>query len=286
MKKVFRLATRGSPLALIQAKMTAGYLSARLPGVSFEIKEYKTLGDKKQNWSLSKLERVGLFTKELEEALFNDEADIAVHSAKDLPVNLPENFGVAMCLPRDKSCDVLVRKSEKSVPDLIATSSPRRRAQLKNMFPNAVWGEMRGNVETRLKKLSAVESSIDATVLSGAGLVRLGITAFEDLVFTELKYNCCVPAAGQGIIALQCNDSLAEILSGLGDKNAMEAFLLERQFLRTLGGGCQVAHAANFDGEFFRIFHENCGIQKYKFSSSSIDEMLKEVEALAQGIVK
>jgi|GEM_PF-1024411 len=286
MKKNLRLATRGSPLALIQAKMTAEYLSARLPDTSFEIKEYKTLGDKKQNWSLSKLDRVGLFTKELEEALFNDEADIAVHSAKDLPVALPENFNVAMCLPRDKSCDVLIHKKDVEVPSLIATSSPRRRAQLKTMFPNAVWNEMRGNVETRLRKLSMPESSIDATILSGAGLVRLGISSFEDLIFTELKSNCCVPAAGQGIIALQCNDSLAEILTPLGDKNAMNSFLLERQFLRTLGGGCQVAHAANFDGEFFRFFHENCGIQKYKFSSSNLEEMLNEVHEIASGIVK
>lgn len=131
MKKI-RLATRSSPLALAQAKMVAEYLSARIADAQFEFVEIKTSGDKQQTWSLEKYGGKGLFTKEIEEALLGDDAEIAVHSAKDLPTDCPDGLEIAGCLPRDACADVLVIRDGVQVPNLIATGSPRRRAQLKN----------------------------------------------------------------------------------------------------------------------------------------------------------
>ena len=179
MKKI-RLATRGSPLAMVQAKMAVDFLSTRLEA-EFEIVEIKTMGDKNQNLSLSVDGGSGLFTKEIEFALLNNEADLAVHSAKDLPTTIPDNLRLACCLPRDAYRDVLVMRADVTNPSVIASSSPRRRSQLKKIFPNAVWSDLRGNVHTRLSKIAS--GYADATILSEAGVVRLGITEYENLIF-------------------------------------------------------------------------------------------------------
>jgi len=261
MQKI-RLATRGSPLALAQAAMAKEYLSARMPNAEFEILEYKTTGDKRLDWSLEKFGGKGLFTKEIEEALLNGEADLAVHSAKDLPTDSPEALKIAGCMPRDPCADVMVVRNNINVPALIATGSPRRRSQLKKIFPQAVWTELRGNVQTRLKKL--MDGAADATVLSQAGLIRLGITSFENAKFTPLKLDVCVPAVAQGIIALQCRTADFEKFAPLTDSYTNEIFAIEREYLTALGGGCQVAYAANYDGEIFRFYHESVGIQRVK----------------------
>lgn len=185
--------------------MVAEYLGARIPGAEFETVEIKTSGDRRQDWSLEKFGGKGLFTKEIEDALLSGAADIAVHSAKDLPTECPGGLEVAGCLPRDECADTLVMRSGVQVPALIASGSPRRRAQLKKMFPQSVWTEFRGNVHTRLKKLAG--GAADASVLSQAGLLRLGIESFEGVEFRVLKLDLCVPAVGQGIIALQCRSA-------------------------------------------------------------------------------
>lgn len=263
-----RLATRGSPLALKQADTVAQYLGSKLGGDAvFEKVVIKTTGDKRQDWSLEKYGGKGLFTKEIEDALLAGEADLAVHSAKDLPSDLPPNLALAGCLPRDFCRDVLAVRDGVSVPSLIASGSPRRRSQLKKLFPQAVWTELRGNVETRLNKI--LSGDADATVMSEAGLARLGFESFDGIKFTPLKTDVCVPAVGQGIIALECRRGDLPLYNPLTDSAANETFALEREFLTTLGGGCQVAYAANYDGEFFRIFHENTGFQKIAFPENS-----------------
>ena len=258
-----RLATRGSPLALKQAQMTADYLSGRISDAEFEVVEIRTSGDKNQLLSLSANGGAGLFTKEIERALLDGVADLAVHSAKDLPTQIPENLRLCAALPRDGCRDVLAVREGVRVPELIASSSPRRRAQLKRLFPNAVWTELRGNVHTRLEKIAS--GYADATVLSEAGLLRLGISKFDGVVLTPVKTDICVPAVGQGIIALECRAEDFGFYSAFGDAAAFEALELERAFLASLGGGCQSAYAANYDGEFFRFYHESTGFQKLSF---------------------
>lgn len=280
--KTIRLATRGSPLAMTQARMAADYLAAKT-GAKFEIVEVKTRGDKDRGLSLSADGGTGLFTKEIEEALLRGDADVAVHSAKDLPTAIPNGLRVAACLPRDPCRDVLAARADVSVPSVIASSSPRRRMQLKRIFPNAVWRDLRGNVHTRLEKIAA--GYADATVLSEAGLVRLGVESFENIVFTPVKPDVCVPAPGQGIIALECRAEDFEALNPLGDAAAFEALSLERAFLRGLGGGCQSACAANYDGCFLRIFHEEAGFQKLDMSGlKSPGERLAFVGEIVSGL--
>ena len=263
--------------------MASEFIARSYPDAKFEIVEIKTSGDKQQDWSLEKFGGKGLFTKEIEEALLGGAADIAVHSAKDLPTKSPDGLEIAGCMPRDFCADVLVMRSDIQVPNLIASGSPRRRAQLKKMFPQAVWTEFRGNVHTRLKKL--VSGAAEASVLSQAGLVRLGIESYEGVEFRPIKLDLCVPAVGQGIIALQCRAADAPELRSITDSRTNEAFALEREFLIALGGGCQSAFAANCEGSIFRIFHEECGFQKIIFpENADFAERLKIVRDIAAGL--
>lgn len=281
--KKIRLATRGSPLALKQAEMAADYLGKRIIGAEFEIVEIKTTGDKKQDWSLEKFGGKGLFTKEIEDALLDGSADIAVHSAKDLPTENPDGLSIAGCLPRDADRDVLAVRDGVDIPLLIASGSPRRRAQLKKILPSAVWTEFRGNVETRLKKLA--DGAADATILSEAGLLRLGISEFEGVKFKPLKLDVCVPAVGQGIIALQCRNADLDLYRPHTDATANETLAMEREFLTALGGGCQTAFAANYDGELFRFFHEDIGYQKIPIDKSiHLSEKIALVKGLVSGL--
>lgn len=276
-----RLATRGSELALKQAQMTADFLKEKNAELEFEIVVIKTSGDKRQDWSLEKFGGKGLFTKEIEEALLANQADIAVHSAKDLPTDIADGLCLAGCLPREACADVLAVRSDVVVPSLIATGSPRRRSQLKKIFPQAVWTEIRGNVSTRLKKIS--NGLADATVLSQAGLERLNISEYEGIKFTPLKLDVCVPASGQGFIALECRKEDKGKFAPLTDAKSNENFALEREFLIKLGGGCQTPFGSNCDGKTFRIFHENCGIQRLVFpETASFEDKMKLVAELAE----
>ena len=189
------IVTRGSPLALQQAKDAAQHLEKSLQ-VKTEIKILTTTGDRQAAWSLEKQGGKGLFTAELEQALQRGEADVAIHSAKDLPTEMPAGLTIASCLPRRDPRDVLVRQTQIQSPQKIATGSPRRRAQGAHIFPHATWTELRGNVDTRLKKI--VQGEAEATYLAAAGLSRLGIEKWDGLVFEPVDITKMVPAAGQG----------------------------------------------------------------------------------------
>lgn len=277
-----RLATRGSDLALKQAEMVSEYLSGKIEGAEFEIVVVKTSGDKNQTVPLESSGGIGLFTKEIQESVISGDADLAVHSAKDLPALSQTNLVLCATLPRDYCADVLAIREGVNVPSLIASGSPRRRTQLKKMLPSAVWTEIRGNVPNRLKKITS--GLADATVLSEAGIKRLNLEPFEGIVFKRIKPEICVPAVGQGIIALECRASDSELYAPFSHRPTHDALCLEKEFLKTLQGGCQTACGAYYDGEVFSFFHENTGIQNIKFAqNSTLEEKLKLVRELAEG---
>jgi len=281
--ELIRIATRGSPLALRQSEMVIEYLSKRLPDADFETIKIKTTGDKQKQWNLEARGGKGLFTKELELALILGEADIAVHSAKDLPTEEPEALALAGFLPRANPSDVLITRKNSGKFSFIGTSSPRRRAQLKLLYPEAVWSEIRGNVDTRLKKVAS--GKVDATVLAAAGLERLGITEWEGLNFLLLTPEEVVPAVGQAAIALQTRNDDVEKYAPLLCAKTAEAVSIEREFLRSMGGGCHTAMGGYFDGEKLRIFHEKTGKKQFTLSKderenpqAAIQRVLSELD--------
>ena len=244
-----RLGTRGSQLALFQANTVARLIEGA-GGPACEIVVIKTSGDRLQEAPLSEVGGKRLFVKEIEDALLRDEVDLAVHSSKDMPALLPEGLYIAGVLPREDPHDAVVLPRQgapvKTVEDLlsalgqspaIGTSSVRRIAQLTRLFPNARFGAIRGNLDTRLRKLDSAEH--DALILAAAGLRRLG---FEDRISFALPVSACVPAPGQGIIAIEtraADHAVIDSVRGITDAAASLALEAERTVVDALGGGCQ-----------------------------------------------
>jgi hydroxymethylbilane synthase len=251
------LATRKSPLALAQAELVAARLRTQFPGTDCALLKVVTTGDRKLEWSLEKQGGKGLFTAELEQALLSGAADVAVHSSKDLPNESPNGLVIAGYLPREDPRDVLVVRHGVATPHLIATSSPRRRLQISLQFPDATFTEIRGNVDTRLKKLAG--GAADATVLASAGLKRLGISLWPGLEFLPQEFGAMVPAVGQGAIALQCRAEDAARFSAALDPATQRQLGLERALQGRIGGGCQLAFAAHATVETLYFFHEKTG---------------------------
>lgn len=282
------IATRKSPLAMAQTHLAKALFEAAMPECSFRIEKMVTTGDKRQEWSLEKQGGKGLFTKELEDALLEGRADFAVHSAKDLPSEMPAGLALAGFLPRESCEDVLVLREGVETPKLIATSSPRRRIQLRYLFPQAEFTEIRGNVDTRLNKIA--DGVADATVLASAGLNRLGIKEWKGVVFRTLSLDECIPAVGQAAVAIQCRaEDVARFAPHL-DAETATSVLLERAFLEKLGGGCQVAFAVNYVDTTLRIYHKQCGRETrdlpreyvsshYKMIAASLIEQLELKDA-------
>jgi hydroxymethylbilane synthase len=248
-------------------------VSARLGvalGRPVEIRIVVTTGDKQTNWSLEKQGGKGLFTAELEEALRRGEGDIAIHSAKDLPTAMPEGLSLAGFLPREDPRDTLVRRAEISAPRKIATGSPRRRAQGSKLFKDVEWSELRGNVDTRLRKVA--EGQADATFLAQAGLNRLSIHAWEGLVFEPISLSQMVPAAGQGAIALQTRTADASQYASALDAPTARAVGIERLFLTRLGEGCHTAFACHVSGETVAIYRDDFGRHDFPMLAKNVNE--------------
>ncbi len=261
------LATRKSPLALAQTDLVAAALRDRDPEVDVRRLRLTTTGDKRQAWSLQEKGGKGLFTKELEIALMDGRADLAVHSAKDLPTKMQPGLAIAGYLPRESAADVLIKRKEIDRIEKLATGSPRRRAQAKRFLPEVRDCEIRGNVETRLNAI--VRGLADATILAQAGLTRLGIRSWEGLEFEALGLNQMIPAVGQGAIALQCREEEAEKFRKLSHPETETAVSIEREFLSLVGGGCQSAFAAHFrDGKLY-AYHETAG--RFTLTFNSLD---------------
>ena len=199
-----------------------------------------------------------MFTKELEVALLEKRADLAVHSAKDLPTEMPDGLALAGYLPREDPRDVLVIREDLVEPKVIATGSPRRRSQLTVRYPDAEWKEIRGNVGTRLTKI-AEDHLADATVLAAAGLHRLGIDGFPGLRFEPFSVEDMLPAPGQAAIALQVRVEEVDRFLPACDPHTAEAVDLERTVLEALGGGCQVAIGVHRQGDRLFLFHADKG---------------------------
>lgn len=238
------IATRESPLALWQANHVKEQLLKHYPEMEIELLGMTTKGDQMLSSPLSKIGGKGLFIKELEIAMLEGRADIAVHSMKDVPVvsQLPEGLSVPVILEREDPRDAFVSHKYKSLADLpegavIGSCSLRRRAQLLAHRPDLEIRDLRGNVNTRLKKLEAGE--FDAIMLAAAGLKRLG---FDHHITESLSQDLCLPAVGQGAIGIECvsdNQKVLEIISILNHDETATRVAAERAFNARLNGGCQ-----------------------------------------------
>ena len=237
-----KLGTRGSALALWQANWTKSALEQRWPGLAVELVPIKTTGDKILDVPLAKIGGKGLFTKELDEALLDGRIDLAVHSLKDVPFQLPDGIDFGAIPEREDPRDAFVSRGAK-LQDLaatatIGTSSLRRQVQLRHRFPDLNLVTLRGNVDTRLRKLDAGE--FDGIILAAAGLKRLG---HEARITQFLEDDIMISAVGQGALGIVCRASDAETrkkLAGLDHPPTRTAVTAERGLLRALGGSCQV----------------------------------------------
>ena len=243
MKEVIRIGTRKSALALWQAEYVKDELSKLYPGITVELVHFNTKGDKILEKPLAKIGGKGLFTAELEAAMHNGEIDIAVHSLKDMPTDLPDGLILGAVSKREVPFDALVSPQYKTLDQLpqgakVGTSSLRRQAQLLHVRPDLEIHTLRGNVQTRLRKLD--EEHFDAIVLAQAGLKRLGLDDVITQVFTADEM---IPAVGQGVLAIECrqdDQDMLDMLKGIHDEDTKAIIEGERSFLRQLNGGCQV----------------------------------------------
>jgi hydroxymethylbilane synthase len=245
---VLRIGTRGSRLALWQATTVAGLLESR--GLRCEIVVIKTTGDRSQTAPVAGDDSKRQFVKEIEDALGSGHVDLAVHSAKDMTIDLPAGLTIAACLPREDPRDCLVLRASQGEmawrdvvarldrPVSIATSSLRRTAQLRALLRAASFVPIRGNVDTRLNKLDA--GGYDALVLAAAGLRRLG---FADRIAAPIPLDVCVPAPGQGIVAVEARSEdkhVRHALASIHDARSAAALAAERAVVAELGGGCKL----------------------------------------------
>jgi hydroxymethylbilane synthase len=255
---VIRIATRGSRLALWQAEHVRDALLARNPALIVELLVMKTTGDKILDTPLAKIGGKGLFVKELEQAMLEGRADLAVHSMKDVPVELPPGLHIACTLRREDPRDCLAARGGGDLASLppgaiVGTSSLRRRSQLRALRPDLELRDLRGNVTTRLDRLAA--GDFDGIVLALAGLKRLGLDGHATAAFAPDEL---LPAIGQGIIGIECRRGDARVetlIAALDDPQARDAIRAERALNATLQGGCQVPIAghAEIDGDRLAI---------------------------------
>jgi hydroxymethylbilane synthase len=251
---VLTIATRKSPLALWQAEHVATLLRGAHAGLRVELLPMSTQGDRIQDRSLAAIGGKGLFIKELEVALAERRADIAVHSMKDVPAEMPQGFVIAALLERADPRDALLCRSATAIAELpagakLGTSSLRRTAQILAARPDLRIEPLRGNVDTRLRRLE--NGDLDAIVLACAGLARLGL---ESRISARLDPATMLPAVGQGAIGIECRDDDAHtraLLRALDDAATRTALAAERSFARTLGGSCQspIAALARIEGD-------------------------------------
>jgi hydroxymethylbilane synthase len=246
-----RIGTRKSQLALVQTYWVQSVLEKAFPEITFYVEKMSTQGDKILDVPLAKIGDKGLFTKELEVGMLNKDTDLAVHSLKDLPTNLPEGLMLGCVTERVNPSDALVINEKfkdqklETLPEgsVIGTSSLRRLAQLRHHFPHLQFKDVRGNVNTRLAKLDAGE--YDGIILAVAGLQRLD---FGDRIHQVIPPEISLHAVGQGALGIECRDGDTEILNllkVLEHSDSRDCCLAERSFLRELEGGCQVPIGVN-----------------------------------------
>ncbi|PCJ43693.1 MAG: hydroxymethylbilane synthase [SAR86 cluster bacterium] len=260
-KDVIRIATRQSPLALWQAEYVKAKLEHLHPGLKTELLPMTTRGDQIIDSPLSKIGGKGLFIKELELAILAGKADIAVHSMKDVPMEFPEGLGLAVICEREDYRDAFVSNNFSNFEALpqgavVGTSSLRRQCQLRSVRPDIQIKDLRGNVNTRLRKLD--EGEYDAIILAAAGLLRLGM---KGRINEYLEPSVCLPAGGQGAVGIECktdDDRVLNYLKVLNHRHSAICVSAERAMNAKLNGGCQVPIAclAELNGDSLSL----CGI--------------------------
>ena len=254
-KDILRIATRKSPLAMWQAEFVQAELEAAHPNLTVELLPMSTRGDKILDTPLAKVGGKGLFVKELEQALLDGRADIAVHSMKDVPMEFPQGLELGVICEREDPRDAFVSNNFASLAELpngavVGTSSLRRQCQLRARRPDLAILDLRGNVNTRLAKLDAGE--YDAIILACAGLIRLG---FEDRISESMSVEQSLPAGGQGAVGIELRENdqrVSQYLSVLHDVDSAVCVTAERAMNKHLEGGCQVpiaVHAILADGQ-------------------------------------
>lgn len=236
-----KIGTRKSKLALAQTNMVVNEIKKYFPSINIEVVHFTTKGDKVLNKPLINIGGKGVFVTEIEDALLNKEIDLAVHSAKDLPLKLQDNLTISSVLKRGNYRDTLVTVKGKEIDfskeTVIGTGSNRRKLAFKNLYPNATFKDIRGNVDTRLNKL--YNGEYDGIILAMAGLERLDLLSDSRFTFTPFDYKDFVPAPCQGIIAIESrNNDLTEILSKINHKDTFYSFQTERHILNILNADC------------------------------------------------
>ncbi len=243
MKKKIRVGSRDSVLAMWQTRFVIEQLQQVTDAYEFEIVSLKTKGDKILDVSLAKIGDKGLFTKELEVGLLQGEIDFAVHSMKDMPTVLPEGLQISSLLKRHNPADVLISEKYQSFAELpqgakVGTSSLRRKAQLLHARPDLDIHDLRGNLQTRMRKMQ--EENFDGIILAAAGVERLN---WHDKITEELSYDICLPAVSQGVIGVETRVDDSEIIALVQlvhDVQTASCVTAERALLKSLEGGCQI----------------------------------------------
>jgi hydroxymethylbilane synthase len=242
-----KIGTRGSKLAMTQANYVAGCLKQIAPEISTEICVIKTAGDIMQDVSLLKIGGKGVFVKEIEDALLSGTIDLAVHSMKDVPTENPEGLNIAAILPREDARDILVSRDNKKIEFMpkgakIGTGSMRRASQILAIMPDITIVPLRGNLDTRLKKIET--ENLAGVILAAAGMKRMG---FAEKITQYLPIETMLPAVGQGALGLEIrnnDEALKKIMIKLNHEPTQREVTAERSYLRALGGGCQLPIAA------------------------------------------
>jgi hydroxymethylbilane synthase len=240
------IGTRGSKLAVIQAEELQTRLSQTFPEVKTTLARIKTAGDQNHTTALDEFSGQGVFVKELEKALLDGRIDMAVHSLKDLPTEITDGLALAAVTPRLNPGDVLIssggKLTELAPGSIIGTGSPRRAVQLLAIRPDLKVSNIRGNIDTRLRKVS--DGEFDGIIVAAAAVIRLG---WEGKITEYLPVERFVPAVGQGALAIEIRSEdkqIATLVSKINDKSTWRAITAERTFLQALGGGCRAAIAA------------------------------------------
>ncbi|MFP4474098.1 MAG: hydroxymethylbilane synthase [Desulfatibacillaceae bacterium] len=285
MALTIRIGTRGSALALWQANWVKDALESANEGLVAELVIIKTRGDKILDVPLAKVGGKGLFVKEIEEALLAGGVDLAVHSMKDMPAKLPEGLWIGAMPVRENPGDVLVCNGHGGLEHLprgarIGTSSLRRAAQLLHVRPDLAIVPLRGNLDTRLKKLET--EGLDAVVLAAAGMIRLG---YGDRITEFLDHGAVLPAVAQGALGVECrvgDNVIQPLLDGLEDPVTRIVVTGERAFLARLEGGCQVPVAAHgtLDGDFLSMTGIVAGVDGAPYYRDSVRGPAREAGRL------
>lgn len=288
MKRVIRVGSRDSKLAVAQTMTVIDEIKEKHPDISFELITMKTTGDKILDRNLDQIGGKGLFVKELDRSLLEGKVDITIHSLKDLPMEISPELPLLGFSKREDPRDVLILPEGKVMPEdgrisgCIGTSSRRRQLQLERLYPEATFRGIRGNVQTRLRKLE--EEGYAATVLAMAGLKRLGMEQIATVIFSPEEI---IPAAGQGILAVQGRRGEDySYLEGVLDEESYDMATAERSFVTALDGGCSspIAAHAVIEGSLLRLrglyFDENSG----EYTTGEKSGRRKEAEQIGRAL--